>query len=182
MLNKIKQFFTNFISIYIFLLCIVGSILIAPAGVGAEIPLMITLGFMSLIGLLMIRPGSDPLYFGKSPYKPYRLNRVKRFNKIVFLFMFLTSISLGFHLHSLEDNYTDFKGDYQIEQSFDMYLFKSDGYKTLYCDEGDIKQDSLNPIKVYKSYRTDLFGFKYSESIEVKSDLMDDYVNLKVIR
>lgn len=45
----------------------------------------------------------------------------------------------------------------------------------LHCDKVDVKFDSINPLKVYQSYKIDIFGKKSPCGICIKSDLMKNY-------
>ena len=50
------------------------------------------------------------------------------------------------------------------------------------CNTNEVRTDSLNPIKVYESYRIDIFGKKMSGNVCIKTNLMNDYVYPQFVR
>lgn len=103
----------------------------------------------------------------------------KMINGIFTLFVVISSLFLTIDYWNRPFQHDFYKNNMTITETNTKYVFETESKNIFYCDKDKIKSDSLNPIKMYKSYKNDIFGKKGLYSLVVKTDLMSDYVNLE---
>lgn len=162
-LSKLWKLINNNSSIIgLVILSIFSYIVSNGMGVSLELTLMISVGGVSLILL------SHFIYNSRK-------------DNTVYLVGLLMSITMFFHLLSLDKHTQEFNEPYIIEENSDYYVFKYNDL-TLYSDKSDIIHDSINPLKVYKTTNKDIFGYILLNRLSLKSDLMDSPVRLNLYK
>lgn len=134
-----------------------------PNFIGLEGMIMLMVGFMSIGGIIG--------FLGKTNFK----------NRMVFISSLVVCVGIFFHLKYIPVEQRQIDNDFTIEETNEFYLLKVEGYKLLKLEKDEIKFDEQHPLKLYEFYKTDIFGYELIPDLQIKSDLMENYADPKIL-
>jgi hypothetical protein len=106
---------------------------------------------------------------------------VSSMNRKVWLGAMTISVIFFFHIKYTEVECRVLDVEYTIEETNEFYLFRAEGYKLLYFEKDDVIFSDKYPLEVHEFYKTDIFGYELMSEIKFKSEIMENYVEPKIL-